>query len=230
MKQGPALTPNLDSGGQKSDLAEHWNQRMRLNALQALRYTRFVTVMRRILPMLALAILGVVLAYALYPRDKDRVSLSYEQVRGVDGGLTMKRPRLSGTDVSGNPYLITADTATQEKKDAQRVSLVRVDAKLQFDGSRWANAKAGKGFVDIDAETLHLSDGIVLVTDDGYSLRTGRAWADLERNVVFGDMRVWGSGPLGAIEADTFLIDRGKRHVTLKGHVHTTLYPRKAKR
>lgn len=225
-------TPNPPgkSHTQRNGVAAHWDQRMRLNALQAFRYTRFVTVMRRLLPVGAIAILGVVMVYAFLPRDKDRMSLTYEHAGDVDGTLSMNRPRLTGTDASGNPYAIAADLAVQDSKNSHRVSLIKVDASFHFDGARWANAKAGKGFVDMDEKTMRLSDAIDVVTDDGYRLRTERASADLNRNIVFGDTRVVGTGPLGTIEADTFLIDRDKRHVTLKGHVHTKLYPKKVKR
>lgn len=211
-------------------MAERWIERKRTTALQAFRYTRFVTVMRRVLPVAALGVLGVVLAYALYPREKERIALSYASVAGVEGDLAMKKPRLSGTDVKGNPYLITADMAVQQGKNARKVALTKVDADMQFDGQRWASATAGKGFVDLDAKHLFLNDNISLYTDGGYELHTASASADLDRNIISGQERVTGQGPMGSFGADAFLVDRQNRHLTLTGNVHTILFPKKVKR
>lgn len=218
-----------DASASGSAMAERWMQRKRTNASQAFRYTRFVAVMRRLLPTAAIAVLGVVLAYALYPRDKERMSLSYEQAQGVAGDLSMTKPRLSGTDVKGNPYVITADFAVQTEKNARKVLLTNVDADMQFDGKRWANAKSGKGFVDMDAKKLDLSQNISLYTDDGYEFHTPSANVDLDRNIATGNERVRGQGPMGSFAADSFVFDRANRHVTLKGRVQTVLYPKQGK-
>lgn len=209
---------------------ERWAGRMRATAVDALRYTRFVTLMRRTLPVAAVAVIGVVVAYAVFPGSSERVSLSYRRADAVEGDLAMQKPRLSGVDAKGSPYVITADQASQQGRNSRRVSLVRVDADLQYGGEKWANASAGNGFVDLDAHTLHLGGGIALYTDGGYELHTDSAFADLKRNLIEGQAKVSGHGPLGAIRADSFYIDRGKGRVSLRGHVKGMLIPKKVKR
>jgi lipopolysaccharide export system protein LptC len=220
----PREMPTVESS------VDRWSQRMSTSALEALRYTRFVTWMRRALPVAAAAILGVVIAYAVFPRNSDRVSLSYQKTANVEGDLAMTKPRLSGTDANGNPFVITADSAVQHGKNSHIVSLTGVDADLQYGGDRWANANAGMGVVDLDAGTLHLNGGISLFTDSGYELHTQSAFADLKKNILQGNERVSGHGPLGLVTADSFYIDRNTRHVTLQGHVHMKMYPGKVKR
>ena len=46
-----------------------WTARTRANARQAKRYSRFVTIMKRALPLAAVALLAAVLIYALQPRQ-----------------------------------------------------------------------------------------------------------------------------------------------------------------
>lgn len=216
-------------GQDPAGAADGWAHRRQSSVRAALRYSRFVGVMRHLLPTLALGILAVVLAYALYPRGSARMSLSYENVQKVDGDLAMQKPRLSGTDSQGNPYLITASSAVQDSVNSRRVSLHQVDADLQYDGGRWANAISGKGVVDLDAKQLTLSDGLSLFTDTGYELHTDNAFADLNRNIVVGKAKVHGQGPLGAFDAEGFLVDRQKQHLTLTGQVRMTFYPKKVK-
>lgn len=211
------------------DSAESWVLRRRVSARKALRYTRFVTVMRHLLPSLAVGILVVVLVYALYPRGGAKMSLSYENVQKVDGDLTMLRPRLSGTDAKGNPYLITAKSAVQSTPDARKVSLTAIDADLQYSGQSWANATSAKGYVDLDGKVMNMTGGMAIYTDSGYEMHTQSAFADLNKNVVVGKTPVSGQGPMGTFRADSFYIDRGKRHVTLQGHVRMKFYPKQVK-
>ncbi len=204
-------------------------RRARTTAVEALRYTKFVNLMRRALPLAAVAILALVALYAFVPRNSERFSLSYQKTGTIAGDLTMKKPRLSGTDAKGNPYLITADLAVQDKKNAHRATLINVDADLQYGSARWASARAGKGVVDLDAKTLELADDIAIYTDSGYELHTRSAHADLASNVVSGREKVEGQGPIGWMRADSFRIDRNRRHVTLQGNVRMKLYPKKVK-
>lgn len=217
------------TGPEPSSDTQQWQFRGRTTAHQALRYTRFVTVMRHALPVLALAVMGVVLAYALYPRT-DRMSLSYETANGVQGDLSMVRPRLSGTDSKGNPYLITAEKAVQQGRNVRKVALTGVDADLQYEGGRWANASAGTGFVDLDTKVLTLGKGLAIFTDSGYEIHTDTAVADLNQNTIISNTKVNGQGPMGTFSASSFVLNRQTRHLTLQGDVHTKFYPKKVKR
>lgn len=214
---------------EKPVASAQWQHKVRTTAHQALRYTRFVTVMRHALPVLALGVMGVVLAYALYPRS-DRMALSYETANGVQGDLSMIRPRLSGTDSKGNPYLITAEKAVQQGKNARRVALTSVDADLQYEGGRWANANAGAGFVDLDAKVLTLSQGLSIFTDTGYEMHTDTAVADLNQNTIVSKTKVNGQGPMGTFSANSFVLNRQTHHLILQGDVRMKIYPKKVKR
>jgi len=174
------------------------------------------------------AILGSVVAYSVIPRHQDRLPLGYQRIGTPKNDLTMTKPRLSGTDAKGNPFVITARAAVQDPVNRNRATLQHVDADMEFDGSNWMNATAENGFFDMGAGTLKLSGGLALFTDSGYELHTNSADVDLKKNVVLGREKVTGHGPLGAISADTFQFDRVKRHVTLIGHVRMTMYPKAA--
>ena len=215
-----AVTPDRQRGD--------WAARTRSTALDALRYTRFVAVMKRALPVGAAAILASVVAYSVIPRHQDRLPLGYQRIGTLKNDLAMTRPRLSGTDAKGNPFVITAQAAVQDPVNRNRATLQHVDADMEFDGTNWMNATAENGLVDKEAGTLKLSGGIALFTDSGYELHTNSADVDLKTNVFQGHEKVVGHGPLGALSADSFHFDRLKRHVTLSGHVHMTMYPKAA--
>ena len=207
-----------------------WKERVRGTAIDTLRYTRFVRFMKGALPIAAAAILASVIAYSLVPRHQDLVSLAYQRMGTLRNDLAMIKPRLTGTDAKGNPFVITAEAAIQDTKNAHRATLEKVDADLQLDGQRWLNASANTGFFDMDAGTLKLNGGIAVYTDSGYELHTKSADIDLKKNIFSGEEAVTGHGPLGSISADRFRIDRLKKHVTLNGHVRTVIIPKKVRR
>lgn len=228
---GEAMTKPQAAAAEGGHPLREWSQRARVTAVQSLRYSVFVTVMKRALPVAAIAIVVAVIAYSVIPRRQEKFSLFYRQSGTGADQLTMTRPRLTGTDAKGNPYTITVKEATQDPNDPHRASLKQVEADMQYDsGQNWASATAGDGFFDMDAGMLTLGQGISLYTDSGYELHTKAANVDLKKGLFQGEDKVTGQGPLGSFSADRFAIDRLDKHIRLDGHVHMTMYPKEARR
>jgi len=196
-----------------------WSARARSTAMDALRYTQFVGVMKRALPAAAFAVIAAVLAYFFVARQPGRVNLGYERLSHVENDLAMVKPRLTGQDGHGNPFVITADQAVQDAKNPKRVSLTSVEADLSLDKNGWLNANATHGLVDMNANALELNGGINVFSDQGYELHTQSASVDLNKGVVHGHEQVTGHGPLGELRADQFHFDRDSNILTLDGHV-----------
>jgi lipopolysaccharide export system protein LptC len=199
-----------------------WSARPRGTMLDAERYTRFVTLMKRALPIAALVLLAAVGIYAFQPRQQDRMAMTFERVGEVANDLAMIKPRLSGTDAKGNPFVITADRAVQEGRNSRRARLENVDADMTLDKERWLNATAANGLFDADARTLVLGGGIAVFSDNGYELHTRAAHFDLKRGFVHGEQKVTGQGPLGTMSADAFEVDKTTQQIRLKGNVRTS--------
>jgi lipopolysaccharide export system protein LptC len=207
-----------------------WTEKRRSSAVEALRYTRFVRLMKRVLPIAAVALLASVVAYSIIPRPQDKLSVTMQQSGNLANDLTMTKPRFTGTDGKGNPFTVTAAEAIQDPNDRHHAELRHVEADMQFDSQNWLNATAANGAFDIDAGTLKLTGGISLFTDSGYELHTESADVYLKTNIFKGAEKVTGHGPLGKISADRFYFDRLKKQVKLSGHVHMVMYPKRTDR
>jgi lipopolysaccharide export system protein LptC len=199
-----------------------WTARPRDTILSALRYTQFVAWMKRILPIAAGAIVAAVVAFFFLQRTPQNMTLSYEKMGRIDNDLAAIKPRLTGTDEGGNPFVITADAAIQDGKNAKRARLEKVQADIQLDKGRWLTASATRGMYDMDAGTVILRDGLSVFSDDGYELHTAQADVDLKAGIVTGP-EVTGQGPMGSLRADTFKMDKISRQLLLSGHVRMTL-------
>jgi len=207
-----------------------WSARARLQVSDPQRYTRFVTIMKRALLLAALALIAAVIAYSLQPREQNRVAMTFEQMGTVANDLAMIKPRLSGTDSSGNPFVVTADAATQVGPNAHRARLKNVQADITLDKKSWLTASADSGLFDADAKTLKLSGAIAVYSDSGYELHTDGADFDLKTGVMRGPNSVTGQGPLGSLRADRFTVDRNTKQVRLMGNVKMDFYLSGAKR
>ncbi len=73
--------------------------------------------MKRALPIAAAAILAAVIVYSLLPRASDRVTVNAVKTGLIQNDLAMIKPKLTGTDEDGNPYVITAEIAIRIRKE-----------------------------------------------------------------------------------------------------------------
>lgn len=199
-----------------------WTARTRSSFLDAQRYSRFVTIMKRALPIAALALIAAVAAYSLQPRQQNRVEMTFESMNEIDNDLAMIKPRLTGADNKGNPFVITADRAIQQGRNSRRAKLENVEADLTLDNSQWLNATARNGLFDGSTEMLALKDGIAVYSDTGYELHTQTAQVDLRKGLISGNQSVTGQGPEGNMRADSFRVNKTTRQIYLAGHVHMT--------
>ncbi len=199
-----------------------WSARARSTAMDALRYTQFVGIMKRALPVAAFAVISAVLAYFFVARQPARLALDYQRVGHVENDLAMVKPKLTGQDARGNPFVITAEAAVQESGNPKRVHLTKVQADFT-QGAGWINADAASGLADLNAGVLQMNGGINAFSDTGYELHTKSAFVDLHKGVVHGHEAVTGQGPMGDLSADQFHFDRDTRILTLSGHVHMTI-------
>lgn len=215
---------------QPPNQAHDWSARQRLRATDALRYSRFVSVMKKVLPFGALVLMAAVVAYSVMPRHNDRM-MAMQQSGNLARDLTMTKSSFTGTDEKGNPFKITAAEVIQDPKSKNtRAELKQIDADMQFENGTWLNATAAHGWIDSETSILKLDGGISVYTDNGYELHTKSATAQIKANILEGFEGVKGHGPTGQFSADRFHFDRVKKQLNLSGHVHMTLYPQKAKK
>ncbi len=235
----PALRTNRD-----------WSARTRSNLSDAQRYTQFVIIMKRALPLAAAAILAAVIAYSMQPRQQQGMPVTFQSIGKIDNDLAMIKPRLTGQDADGNPFVVTADAAIQDPANNRRARLKNIEADLTLKNDRWLTATAVTGLVDSAANKLWLQGPIALYSDDGNELHTRGAFIDLNKGIVYGQTAITGQGPLGTMRADRFRIEHALtapkakpkggaqpaarpaiRHnpvIYLYGHVHMTIYAQAA--
>lgn len=201
-----------------------WAARPRTTAAASSRYSRFVAIMKRALPIAAGLLIAAVIAFSLMPRQTQKgISITYERMGSIQNDLAMLKPKLTGVDRKGNPFVITADAAVQQGEGVHKVTLRNVQADLTLANGRWLSATAATGFADLDRNMMKLTGGIAVFSDDGYELHTARADVDLKQGRFHGPAAVTGQGPTGTLSADSFEMDRNSNRLELNGHVKMSI-------
>ncbi len=201
-----------------------WSARTRGTILESQEYTRFVTVMKRVLPIGASVIIVTVLVFAFLPRTSNKITMIYQHFNQLTNDLSMQQPRLSGTDVKGHPYTVTAGHAVQDPKHPHRVKLFDMEADITMDNNQWLNATSAIGQFDMDTGALSLAGGIAIFSDSGFEIHTSHGQGNVNLGKFYGPDTVTGQGPLGTFRADTMRIDNGAQKIFLNGNVHMTMY------
>ncbi|MEQ9328664.1 MAG: LPS export ABC transporter periplasmic protein LptC [Rhodospirillales bacterium] len=189
-------------------------------------YSRFVGLMRIVLPLTALV---VVVSLAIWPKlqeEDERFSIGFQQMSAKEAeSLNMVNGQFFGSDEEDRPFSITADLITQFGINGERVDLEAPKADITLDDGTWLVLTANSGRYTEKDRVLDLEGAVNLYHDSGYEIRTPKAIIDLQRGEASSQDPVAGQGPFGTLKAEGFrLLDKGKR-IIFTGKSEIVLYP-----
>lgn len=192
-----------------------------------LRRRRFVHFMKFVLPLFALGMVAVVIAWPQLAKRHAMLPLSFSDVESANAALVMNNPRYRGIDAKSQPYVVTADRAVLDPEDDQQVTLDNVKADLSANDGGWWSLTADTGLYHGGRKLLYLFGDISVFGDNGYEMHGTTAEIDLNTSLLSSDDKVWGQSGVGLIRANGLRVrDKGRVIVFING-VNTTIYPRK---
>ncbi len=191
------------------------------------RYSRFVGMMKLLLPLLAL---GLIVAVVIWPNElRQATGFHLAYVSTSDGGaaeLTMLRPRYLGTDARNRPFVVTADRATQDPNDQRLITLVQLQADMAMADGRWFTIMADSGTYHQQRQHLRLNGAINLFSDQGYEFNARAVDIDLKSGRAVSNQPVAGQGPFGTLRADSLEVEDFGQRLIFKGNVRMRVVAR----
>lgn len=190
----------------------------------ALRHSGRVRLLRRMIPVGALAVVAGVAFWAFYEPFKilpSNVSVGAVTMNGTK--VTMELPKLSGFKKDNRPYQVTARWAEQDIKNPSIIGLREVKAKIALQDRSMADVEALSGIYNSQTETMSLKDDVHVQTETGYDVRMRSAEIEFKGgNVRTPDpVSVIFNG--GTIDAQSLeMYDNGQK-VIFNGRVRTVM-------
>lgn len=192
--------------------------------------SRHVSFLKVALPLVALILLGLVLAWPRLVPDPREFRLG---TGGGSGKITstgegetsrMLKPRFVGMDQSNQPFAVTADAATHAGS-ADRILLAEPKADVTTRDGSWVSVEAREGLYDRIKQTLGLRGEVSVFHDAGYEFHTAAADIDMMAGTATGTVPVEGQGPFGHLTAEGFqILDKGAR-ILFTGKARVELRP-----
>ncbi len=185
---------------------------------------------------LALPILALVLVAAFFfntkSNDVDKAFLDdFKDVSASAEELRMANPRFAGIDNKGKPFEITANTAIQNTKVKDVVTLDKPRA-IQGETDDTTVVTAEKGVYRSDINILELEDRVTLqhnVGAESYIFQSPAATVEIKDEVVTSDAGVGGEGTDGStLQADHMKAYNSEGRIVFEGNVRMRIYPKNA--
>jgi lipopolysaccharide export system protein LptC len=189
-------------------------------------YSRFVNLMKLLLPLAAAGLLVALFAWPQIRQTAEGFRLNFAAMPAIDAeSMEMVKPRFTGFDSSNRPYTITADTANQLSRESSEIAMERLQADMTMEDGVWLALHSDFGVFDRTGERLDLIGGVGLFHDRGYEIRTESATIDLDAGTVAGDDPVVGQGPFGDMRAEGFRISEQGTSIRLLGASRLEIRP-----
>ena len=184
------------------------------------RRSRLIHFMRKALPAAIVAVLVLLAGWTLARSIMARIG---DLTGKLGGAIHMTKAQFSGRDDQDRAYVIDVKEASRDDFDPNRFFLV--DPRMVFDAEnvRDSHISADQGVYRKDTRILSLRGHVSLRDPSGDDFATDQAIVDTARGVIAGQGRVTGTGPTGAITAESFTVyDQGQR-VVFRGNVHSVV-------
>ncbi len=189
------------------------------------RYSAFVLAMKILLPVLAIILLASVFVSSTTFNSRPEIVIEVREVDALNDDLRMVSPRITGVDRRGRPYVVTADTATQEVDNPDKIYLENIEADLMLDqGGNWLSVTSRYGTLQSDAETLDLREEISVFSADGYEFHAQTANMNFRSGSLTSDQPVYGQGPVGTINANGVEASNEGDKITFTGGVRVVVF------
>lgn len=198
------------------DLLIRSDDEIQLNNQKSKRHSANVRRMRLILPIIAL---GVVVMLITWKSDNTpvtaipRAEVSPETVSQNE----LVNPKFESVDSSGQPYSITADKATQNADDMDKLQLQKPVADISLKSGGNVSLKATNGTYQQDSRDLSLDGQVIITHDSGYQIQTEKMNIDVKGQIISSDSPVTGHGASADITASGLNVDGNSKVITFQG-------------
>ncbi len=187
---------------EKQERTGFWDQPVTRSAAPGKNYTRFVRGMRIFLPLVAVSVIGMVMAW---PRVQNTMAPikqeAAEAAKPAVGKNELMNPTFNGVDERNEPYTVSAAHAVQSLNDRDVILLDHPTGEIVLTDGHKVDGKAAKGTYAQKDGRLMLEGDVTLHDDEGYVFTTSKILLNGHTHEAWSDQPVQGNGPAGTLAA-----------------------------
>lgn len=187
-------------------------------------YSRFIKALRIILPLIAVGMTVVVLTWEEAGRRVDPVKKEEIAPQSANVQNELVKPVFNSVDAKNQPFMVTADSATQDRSNSDLLNLTNPKAELDMQGGSKIKADAISGLYQQKDQKLNLEGAVHLMHSNGYTLTTEELRVDMVTQKAFSGRDVMVDGPAGTIESTGLEGDAATGSLVFTGPAKVVLY------
>ena len=192
------------------------------------RYSFFVALMKRVLPVLATVIAVTVVLWPYMNDIQEGFSIGYTALSQNEPQQPgMINARLTGIDARQRPYAVTASKILQVAENGQMITLRDLQADITMTDGSWVAISSDIGVYRRSTSILGLRDNVSLYHDSGFEFRTASAHIDVKNGRASGGEPIFGHGPTAEIKAQGFYLSGEGRRIVFTGQSHLVVGSRR---
>ncbi len=193
-------------------------------------YSRFVTVLKVGLPLVALAMLSALFLIQNDDGPGATITFSPGDIAALGAGMRVTNPTLTGSTRGDDRFRFTAEVVVPDAAPPTRATLTGLDGRIDFTDGTAADIAARSGEIDLDAQDLALTGAVRIATSEGLAVTGDDVSVDLRLGVLEARGGVVTEGPMGRIDSETLRIEpsagaEGARLITFGNGVRLVYDP-----
>ncbi|MBW8733868.1 MAG: LPS export ABC transporter periplasmic protein LptC [Asticcacaulis sp.] len=144
-------------------------------------------------------------------------SFNVYNVTGTE--IRMTNPRYSGLNSEGAPWIISGLEAIKKAGDTSIATLKAPAIEFKGSGDSASRISAANGIYDADTKTFRLVGNVVMVSGNSdMTFHTEQAVVNLTDMSMSGDKHIEGTGSMGHIVGESFVISKNGSDIIVRGH------------
>ena len=189
----------------------------------AKRHSRFVFLLRNVLPIVAIGVLAVYFVSTRMNVHVGNIAASIDGLEIADGALRMLNPTLKGSDKQNGDYVINAEYADQDIENPNLIALQTIKADVTNQDGGWSRMRAIRGKFNSKTEKLILKDNITLATSTGVTGELSYATLDMKKQILRSHNPVSLNLPNGTVRSNAVTLYSGEDTIVFRGKVRVHL-------
>lgn len=164
-------------------------------------YSRFISITKVVLPLVAIGLLSTVFLFTKDNTLESGFRFSDADLDALESGLQVVKPRLFGSNPSGDVYNFAADSLAPDSLSPSLIAVERISGEIQYQTGTNLQMTAAKAEFMLEGQSIRLSGGMSLVTSSSIRVTGDGLLAELSSGEIESNGPVSATSPMGSIQA-----------------------------